>query len=424
MIALIFCVILIILILIGIPVAVAMGALSAAAFSAMGFTEILAVMAQRIYNGTTGFTLLAIPFFILAGNLMNTGGITSRIYNFANAIVGRWPGGLGQVNVIGSVVFAGMSGAAVADAAGLGLIEIKAMDDAGYDHTFSAAVTTASSTIAPVIPPSIPFVIFSSVTGVSVPKLFAAGIVPGLLMAVSMCVAVYIISKRRKFPVNPPMPWKLRLKYLWEAIPSLFCVVIIIGGMYSGLFTATEAAIVACVYALIIGLAYKELNRKELGKIVYESIVSSCKTLFIIAVANFLAYFMLHQRIPNKVIEGLMGISTNPAVLILFMIGVLLILGCFLEGVSVILITVPVFLPVVDAIGMNYIQFGVIMVLASMIGLLTPPVGMSLYAVCSVAKVGLGELSKAVLPYVIGILVVLLICAFWPGLCLWLPNMI
>ena len=386
MIALVFSILLIVLILIGIPVAVSMGALSAAAFASMGFTDILAVMAQRIYNGTTGFTLLAIPFFILAGNLMNTGGITTRIYNFANAIVGRWPGGLGQVNVIGSVVFAGMSGAAVADAAGLGLIEIKAMDDAGYDHTFSAAITAASSTIAPVIPPSIPFVIFSSVTGVSVPKLFAAGIIPGLLMSAAMCVVVYIISKRRKFPVSPPMPWKLRLKYLWQAIPSLFCVAIIIGGIWTGIFTATEAAIVACVYALILGLAYKGINRKELGKIVYDSIISSCKTLFIIAVANFLAYFMLHQRIPNQVIEGLMSVSTNPAVLTLLMIGVLLILGCFLEGVSVILITVPVFLPVVDAIGMNYIQFGVIMVLASMIGLLTPPVGMSLYAVCSVAK--------------------------------------
>ena len=200
MIALVLCVLLIVVMLIGVPVAVAMGAISAGAFASMGFTDILAVMAQRIYNGTTGFTLLAIPFFILAGNLMNTGGITTRIYNFANAMVGRWPGSLGQVNVLGSVVFAGMSGAAVADAAGLGLIEIKAMDDAGYDHTFSAAITAASSTIAPVIPPSIPFVIFASVTGVSVPKLFAAGIIPGLLMAVSMCVVVYIISKRRNSP--------------------------------------------------------------------------------------------------------------------------------------------------------------------------------------------------------------------------------
>ncbi len=410
---------------IGVPVCVAMGATSAGVFASMGYTDILAVMAQRIYNGTTGFTLLAIPFFILAGNLMNTGGITDRIYNFANAMVGRWPGGLGQVNVFGSVIFAGMSGAAVADAAGLGLIEIKAMDDAGYDHTFSSAVTAASSTIAPVIPPSIPFVIFSSVTGVSVAKLFAAGIIPGLLMALSMSVVVYIISKRRKFPVNPPMPWKQRLKYFWQAIPSLLCVAIIIGGIWSGIFTATEAAIVACVYALLLStIGYKQLKLKDLGKIVYDSLITSCKTMFIIAIANFLAYFMLHQRIPNQVINGLMGVTTNPSVLILLIIFVLIVLGCFLEGVSVILITTPIFLPIIDAIGMNYVQFGVIMVLASMIGLLTPPVGMSLYAVCSVAKIRLAELSKAVLPYVFGIFVVLLLCAFWEPLSLWLPSMI
>ncbi len=425
MIALIVCILLILLMVIGVPVCVAMGATSAGVFASMGYTDILAVMAQRIYNGTTGFTLLAIPFFILAGNLMNTGGITDRIYNFANAMVGRWPGGLGQVNVFGSVIFAGMSGAAVADAAGLGLIEIKAMDDAGYDHTFSAAVTAASSTIAPVIPPSIPFVIFSSVTGVSVARLFAAGLIPGLLMAFSMSIVVYIISKRRKFPVNPPMPWKQRLKYFWQAIPSLLCVAIIIGGIWSGIFTATEAAIVACVYALLLSsIVYKQLKLKDLGKIVYDSLITSCKTMFIIAIANFLAYFMLHQRIPNQVINGLMGVTTNPSVLILLIIFVLIVLGCFLEGVSVILITTPIFLPIIDAIGMDYVQFGVIMVLASMIGLLTPPVGMSLYAVCSVAKIRLAELSKAVLPYVFGILVVLLLCAFWEPLSLWLPSMI
>jgi tripartite ATP-independent transporter DctM subunit len=425
MIALIVCLLLILLMVIGVPVCVAMGATSAGVFAAMGHTEILAVMAQRIYNGTTGFTLLAIPFFILAGNLMNTGGITDRIYNFANAMVGRWPGGLGQVNVFGSVLFAGMSGAAVADAAGLGAIEIKAMDDAGYDHTFSSAITAASSTIAPVIPPSIPFVIYSTVTGVSVARLFAAGIIPGLLMALSMSIVVYIIAKRRNFPVSPPMPWKLRLKYFWQAIPSLFTVVIIIGGIWTGIFTATEAAIVATVYALILSsIVYKQLNWKKLGEIIYDSLLTSCKTLFIIAIANFLAYFMLHQRIPNQVIDGLMSVTSNPHIHILLMIFVLVVLGCFLEGVSVILITAPIFLPIVDAIGMDYVQFGVIMVLASMIGLLTPPVGMSLYAVCSVAKIKLAELSKAVLPYVIGIFIVLLLCAFWEPLSMWLPSLI
>lgn len=425
MIALIVCVLLVLLMVIGVPVCVAMGATSAGVFASLGHTEILAVMAQRIYNGTTGFTLLAIPFFILAGNLMNTGGITDRIFNFAKAMVGQWPGGLGQVNIFSSLVFSGMSGAAVADAAGLGVIEMKAMDDAGYDHKFSAGITAASSTIGPVVPPSIPFVVFSSVTGVSVSRLFAAGFLPGFLMAFAMAVCVYIISKRKKFPVSPKMPWKQRLEYFWKAIPSLITVVIIIGGIWGGLFTATEAAIVASVYALFLScIVYKQIKWKDLGRIIYDSLITSCKTLFIIAIANFLAYFMSHQRIPNQVIEGLLTLSSDPTVLVLLIIFVLVILGMFLEGTSVILIVTPIFLPIIDAIGMNYVQFGVIMILASMIGLLTPPVGMSLYAVSSVTGVKLLPLSKEVLPYVFGIFVVLLLCAFWPPLSLWLPSLI
>ncbi len=425
MIALIVCVLLVGLMLIGVPVCVAMGVTSAGTFAALGNQAILAVMAQRIYNGTTGFTMLAIPFFILAGNLMNTGGITDRIFNFAKAMVGHWPGGLGQVNIVSSVIFSGMSGAAVADAAGLGMIEMKAMDDAGFDHKFSAGITAASSTIGPVIPPSIPFVVYSTCSGVSVAKLFAAGFIPGALMAFAMAVCVYVISVRKHFPVGEKMPWKLRLRYLWQAIPSLMTVVIIIGGIWSGLFTPTEAAIVASVYALILScFVYRQIDLKGLLHIIYDSMITSCKTLFIIAIANFLAYFMMHQRIPNQVIDALMGISSNPTVLILLIIFVLLILGMFLEGTAVILIVTPIFLPIIDQIGMSYVQFGVVMILASMIGLLTPPVGMSLYAVSSITNVKLMDLSKEVLPYVIGITTVLLLCAFVPPLSCWLPQFV
>lgn len=425
MIALIVCLILIALMVLGVPVAIAMGITSAGAFSAMGFSDILAVMAQRVYNGTTGFTLLAIPFFILAGNLMNTGGITDRIFKFAKAMVGHWPGGLGQVNVLSSLIFSGMSGAAVADAAGLGVIEMKAMDDAGYDHKFSAGITAASSTIGPVVPPSIPFVIFSSVTGVSVAKLFAAGFIPGFMMAAAMMLCVYFISKRKKFPIDARMPWKFRLIYFWKAIPSLMTIVIIIGGIWGGIFTPTEAAIIASFYALFLScIVYKEVKWKEVGDIIYKSLITSCKTLFIIAIANFLAYFMIHQRIPNQIINSMMSVSSNSTVLILMMIFILLILGMFLEGVAVILIVTPIFLPIIDAIGMSYVQFGVIMILASMIGLLTPPVGMSLYAVSSVTNVRLMPLSKEVLPYVGGIFAVLLLCAFVPQISTWLPSIL
>lgn len=356
---------------------------------------------------------------------MNTGGITDKIFNFAKACVGHWPGGLGQVNIFSSVVFSGMSGAAVADAAGLGMIEMKAMDDAGYDHTFSASITAASSTIGPVIPPSIPFVVYSSVTSVSVARLFAAGFIPGFMMALAMGICVYVISKRRGFPVSPKMPMKLRLHYLIDALPSLMTVVIIIGGIWGGFFTATEAAIVSTFYAMFLSMVvYRQVNGRKLVKIIYDSIITSCKTLFIIAIANFLAYFMIHQKIPNQVIEGLLSITSNPQLLILLIIAVLIILGMFLEGTAVILIATPIFLPIIDMIGMDYVQFGVVMILASMIGLLTPPVGMSLNAVSSVTDVPLMKLSRGVLPYVFGIFAVLLLCAYWPPLSTLLPGMI
>ncbi len=426
MIALITCVVLIGLMLLGVPVCSAMGGTAAGMFAGLGYSDIMAVMAQRIYNGTTSFTMLAIPFFILAGNLMNTGGITDRIFNFAKACVGHWPGGLAQVNIVSSVIFSGMSGAAVADAAGLGMIEMKAMDDAGFPHEFSAGITAGSSTIGPVIPPSIAFVVYSSCAAeTSVSQLFAAGFIPGFMMAIAMAVWVYYVSVKKKYPIEPRMPMKVRWNYFVKAIPSLMTVVIIVGGIWSGLFTATEASIIACFYALIIScFVYKEVKLKDLYKIVYDSVVTSCKTLFIISIANFLAYFMTHQRVPNQVIEGMLSISNNSIVLMLLIIFILIVLGMFLEGTAVILIVAPIFLPIVAQMGVSQLQFGVVMVLASMIGLLTPPVGMSLYAVASVTDVPMLKLAKEVIPYVIGILLVLLMCAFIEPICTFLPSIL
>ena len=354
---------------------------------------------------------------------MHNGGITDRIFKFAQAVCGHWPGGLAQVNIFSSVIFSGMSGAAVADAAGLGVIEMKAMDDAGFDHTFSAGITAASSTIGPVIPPSIPMVVYASITSVSVGKMFMAGFIPGLMMAVAMAISVYFVSKKRHFPVQPKMPWNLRFRYFLDAVPSLFTVVIIIGGIWGGLFTPTEAAVVACAYACILGIVYHELNWKNFRETLYTSMIQSVKTLYIIAVANFLAYFLQHQKIPDVIIGGMTSISNNPVVLMLIIIFVLLVLGLFIEGTAVILIATPIFMPIVTRIGVDPVQFGIVMVLASMIGLLTPPVGMSLYAVSSICGVDLISLSKAVLPYVIGITIVLLVCAFCPAFTLWLPSM-
>jgi len=378
-----------------------------------------------MYAATTGFTLLAIPFFILAGNLMNTGGITNRIFQFANSLIGHVKGGLGHVNVLASLIFSGMSGSAVADAAGLGLIEIKAMDDAGYDRKFSAAITAASSTIGPVVPPSIPFVIYGSITNTSVGKLFLAGFIPGLLMAVSMMVAVSIIARIRNYPKGK----RASLKEIWEsfsaAILPILTPVIIIGGILFGLFTPTEAAVVACVYALFLGLVvYREIRIRDLPRILWETTLQTVRVLFIISAAGFFGWLLIHQRIPDAVIVGLTSFSSSPEVLLLIIIGILLILGCFMEGIAVLVITIPIFMPLIARYNIDPVQFGVVMILCSMIGLVTPPVGMSLYAVASISEVDIWTLSKELLPYIVGILIVTLIIAFFPGLALFLPNLI
>jgi tripartite ATP-independent transporter DctM subunit len=425
MISLFICVLLIGLMLLGVPIAAAMGFTSVCVFAFLGESQNLTVMPQRVFVGTTNLTMLAIPFFILAGNLMNTGGITDRVFRFAQACCGHWPGGLAQVNIASSVIFSGMSGAAIADAAGIGLIEMKAMTSAGFDKRFAAGITAASATIGPVIPPSIPLVVYASITGVSVGALFMAGVIPGLLMAVAMGVAVFFISRARHYPVEIKMSFRERFRAFVDAIPSLLAVVIILGGIWGGTFTPTEAAVVATAYALFLGVVvYKELKLKDLLTVVKQSLFQSGMTLFIIAVANFFAYFLMHQRIPNQIISAITTITSDPHGQVMLIIGILLILGCFMEGVAVILIVTPIFMPIVMGIGMNPVQFGIVLILASMVGLLTPPVGMCLYAISSVSKVDVISLSVEVWPYLLGIFLVMLLAAFWPPLSLWLPSIL
>lgn len=412
------------LMFLGVPVAVAMGITAVGFFVYLGEAHVLTMIAQRMYAATTGFTLLAIPFFILAGNLMNTGGMTTRIFRFANALVGHIKGGLGHVNVLASLIFSGMSGSAVADAAGLGLVEIKAMDEAGYDRPFSAAVTAASSTIGPVVPPSIPFVIYGSLTNTSVGKLFLAGFIPGFMMAIAMMIAVYITAKIRNYPKGE----RASLKEVWESFKgaslALVMPIIIIGGILSGLFTPTEAAMVACVYALFLGLVvYREISVKDLPRILWETTVHSVRVMFIIATAGFFGWLMIHQRIPDVVIKALTSMVSTSSGLLLVIIAVLLVLGCFLEGIAVLVITIPIFMPLIAKYNIDPVHFGVIMILCSMIGLVTPPVGMSLYAVASISNVDIWRLSKELLPYILGIFIVTLIMALCPSLALFLPNL-
>ena len=411
------------LILLGVPVAVSMGLTAVATFVVMGQADILTMVAQRMYASTTSFTLLAIPFFILAGNLMNTGGITARIFRFARALVGHIWGGLGQVNVIASMIFSGMSGAAVADAAGLGIIEMKAMRDNGYDYRFSAAITAASSTIGPVIPPSIPLVIYGYLTEVSVGRLFLAGVIPGALMGLALMVVVYFVSRHRNYPRDKRAPLKEIIQSGKAAFLPLLTPVIIVGGILSGQFTPTEASVIACLYALLLGLViYRSIRIKDLPGLFWDTLTHTVRIMFIIAAAGFFGWLLILQRIPVQVITGLTSLSDNWVLVMLIIILVLLIFGCFLEGIAVLLITIPIFQKIIVHFAIDPVQFGVVMTLASMIGLLTPPVGMCLYAVSSITKLSIADLTREMWPYLLGIFIVLLLVAFIPPISLWLPN--
>ncbi|MDR2527863.1 MAG: TRAP transporter large permease [Synergistaceae bacterium] len=416
---------LIFFLVVNVPVVVAIGITSVLFFTGLGEGRLLAMLPHRMYYGTTGFTLLAIPFFILAGNLMNVGGITERIFSFANAMVGHIPGGLGQVNIVASVIFSGMSGSAVADAAGLGQIEHKAMVDDGYDPAVSATLVAASSVIGPVIPPSIPFVLYGAITSVSVARLFMAGFIPGILMSVGMMIALAILAQRRGYPRAPHKAlWDVRWRVFKRAFWPLMAPVIIIGGIMTGFFTPTEASVAVCFYALILGFFYRDLKLRDLPEIIYGSIRQSVSLLFIIAAANFFGWLVIHQKLPDGIIVTLSNFGATQSEVLWIIIGIILIMGCFLEGNAIFLITLPLFMPIAKKFGIDLINFGVVMTLLIMIGNLTPPVGMCLFAVDSYAKVGLIALSKEIWPYLIVILFITLLIAFVPDIALFLPNLL
>ncbi|HUZ17436.1 MAG TPA: TRAP transporter large permease [Spirochaetia bacterium] len=416
--------VLLVFILLDLPIVVAIALTAVVFFAGLGKGPLLAMLPQRMYSGTTGFVLLAVPFFILAGNLMNTGGITSRIFRFAKALFGHVPGGLGQVSVVSSMIFSGMSGSAVADAAGLGQIQHKAMVDNGYKPVISATIVAASSTIGPVIPPSIPFVLYGALTGVSVARLFMAGFFPGLLMGLAMIVAIAIMAKPRGLPHSERANLAEILVSFREAFLPLMAPIIIIGGIFSGIFTPTEASVVACIYAAVLGFLYKDLKLRDVPEILWKSIKQSTALLFIMAAASFFGWLTLYQKIPDHIIGNLASMSVSgPGVLSMIMF-ISLLLGCFLEGNSIFMITIPIFLPIASQYGLDLVNLGVVMTLLIMIGNLTPPVGMCLFAVSSFSRVGIMDLAKESLPYIVGIFLVTIVIAFVPQIATYLPNLV
>ncbi len=412
------------MIAVGIPVAIA---LAGSSLLFMLFTSSIPsmVVAHRMVNGVDSFPLLAVPFFILAGALMNSGGITERIFDFARACIGWMRGGLGQVNIGASVIFAGMSGAAVADAGGLGAIEIKAMRDAKYDVDFAVGVTAASSTIGPIIPPSLPMVIYGVVAGASIGQLFAAGFVPGLLMAVALGIMVAIYSRVRGYPRDQAFRVGLLFSSFGRAFLSLMTPVIIIGGILSGAFTPTEAAIAACAWALFLGvIVYRTLTWKRFLRVSFDTIETTAVVLFVVAAASIFAWVLTSNRVPEQFAALILSVSDRPWVLLLLINLILLIVGCFMETVAAITILVPVLMPIALQIGVDPVQFGVIMVLNLMLGLLTPPVGMVLYVLSRVAKVPFERCVSATAPFLIPLVLVLLLVTFVPAITMWLPTLL
>jgi tripartite ATP-independent transporter DctM subunit len=408
----------------GIPVAFCLALTSLVVLLIIGNVP-LHLIPQRMFTGMDSFPLMAVPFFILAGDLMNSAGITQRIVRFSNALVGHIRGGLAHVNIVASMFFAGISGSAVADTAALGSILIPAMEEDGYDLTFSAAVTASSSVIGPIIPPSIPVVIFALVGSVSVGGLFLAGVVPGVLIGFGLMGVAYVISRRKNYGSKHPLV-SLRefgSSFVGAFIPLLMPL-IIMGGILSGVFTPTEAASVAVAYAVFVGFfILRTLKLKDLPGIFYRSMVTTSIILIVMACANIFAWILGTQLIPQKVALAITSLTTNPYLFLLLINILLLIVGCFLEGLASIIILVPILLPLSQQMGIDPLHFGIIVVMNLMIGLITPPLGLCLFVCCSVARVDLIKLIRVSTPFILVEIGALMIVTYFPQIVLFIPHL-
>ena len=450
----------------GIPVAIAM---AGSALIYIWWTGNLPpfVVIHRMVSGIDSFPLLAVPFFILAGNLMNNAGITNRIYNYALALVGWMKGGLGHVNVVGSVIFSGMSGTAIADAAGLGTIEIKAMTDHGYSKEFAVGVTAASATLGPIIPPSLPFVIYGMMANVSIGALFLAGILPGLMMAALMMATVAYYAHKNGWGADIKFEWPRIVKALietavvivwpvviwllvtqfglpaqatvivglvvlfaadkffnFQAVLPVMTPVLLIGGMTTGIFTPTEGAIAACIWAMVLGLAwYRTLSWKMFVKVSMDTVETTATVLFIVAAASIFGWMLTATGVTAAIAEWVLNFTKEPWVFLLLANLLMLFVGCFLETTAAITILVPILVPICQLLGIDLVHFGLVMVLNLMIGLLHPPMGMVLFVLARIANLSVERTTIAILPWLVSLLASLAIITYVPSVSLWLPKM-
>ena len=452
------------LMVLGVPVAISMVTASLAYLAVYGGAPDV-IVAQRMIAGVESFPLLAVPFFILAGNLMNSAGVTGRIYSFAVALVGWMRGGLAQVNIIGSVIFSGMSGTAVADAAGIGTIEIKAMQDHGYSTEVAVGVTAASATLGPIIPPSLPFVIYGMMSNTSIGALFLGGVLPGAFMTVLMMLCVAWFARKygwgsdapfkwpvflsagleilivAAFPAFAYLLWKLGVepniavllalaalltldyRYNFSAVMALMTPVVLIGGMTLGVFTPTESAAAGVIWALFLGLVrYRTMTINSLVKATYDTVETTATVLFIVTAASIFAWLLTVSQAAQLLTDFIFGLTSNKWVFLLLVNLLMLFVGCFLDTIAAITILVPILLPIVLKFGIDPVHFGLIMTLNLMIGLLHPPLGMVLFVLSRVAKLSVERTTVAILPWLIPLIIALIGITYIPAITLWLPQ--
>ena len=410
--------------IIGVPVAICLG-VSSVAYLVMYADMPLVLFPQKIFAGVDSFTLLCIPGFILAGNLMNGGGITDRIIRFANAGVGWIRGGLGLTNVAGSMLFAGISGTAVAEAASIGAVMIPGMKKAGYPISFAAAITAAASTVGPIIPPSVPMIIVGALTGVSVGRMFMAGAIPGLMLGCGMMLVCYFLSVKNNYPRQEWKGWGELLVSFRGAFWALMLTALIIGGLLSGVVTPTETAVLACVYAFVVGIyIYKGITIRQVPKIVIDSAVTSAALLALVGIANVFGWIMSAEEIPQAIAKAMLSLTTNKYLIIILINVLLLIVGMFMETIAALIILFPALVAVTTSVGIDPVHFATFAVLNLMIGLTTPPVGVCMFVCANIAKTPLSDVIKAIFPFLLGNIVVLMLVSFIPQLSLWLPDLL
>ena len=414
----------IVLILLRVPITMAMGTAVLAAVVTAGFGDQLYIMPRMVADGVENPALLAVPFFIMAGNLMNAVGMTDKIFNFASAVVGHFRAGLAQVNVLASMIFAGVSGSAVADMAGLGTVEVKAMRERGYPVEYAGALTIATACIGPIIPPSIALVIYGYLANTSIGRLFLGGVIPGILIGLSLMIYNRIVATRRDFPREPRASAREVAAHAVDGIAALVAPAIILSAIVTGYTTATEAGVLACAYSLLLGIVYRTLTFAKLWDATTRTLKVTAVIMMIIGFSHVMGWLLAIEQLPQALAEAVLLTTQDRHVFLGLLIVFLLAIGCVVEGVPAKIILIPILLPITDQFGIDRVHFGLIIVYALLLGLATPPMGVGVYIMVGITGKSFEELTLAVLPFLIPLSIVLILITYIPELTLWLPDLV